>query len=83
MTTRLKDYEYCDHLRSLYDYGHSIILYDSKIQDGMMHVYMCHTTSRNPWCIKTSSDYIILPSNTPAGLYNSIYSPKTFHNVIF
>jgi len=43
------------------------------------YIYNCPTT---PLYIKTVSDYIILPDNNPAGLYNSIYSPKTFGNVI-
>ena len=81
-TTRLKRYEYNDNLKSLYDHGHSVILFDGKIQDGMMHIYKCRTTSEYPLYIKTLSEYIILPGNTPAGLYDFIYSPNTFGDVI-
>ena len=80
--TRLEKYEYTDCLWSLNYDRHSVILFDDKIQEAMMSICKCRTTSKNPLYIKTLSDYILLPGNAPAGLYKFICSPNTFGHVI-
>ena len=81
-TTRLTEYGRSDLLESLYSQGHSVILFDGKIQDGSELICNFRTTSENPLCIETLSEYIILPGNTPDGVYNLIHSPNTFGHVI-